>query len=186
MAFGVKANRGNRSRRNGGDSSLRSSFTSDCCIWSSIPTRCGSSGRRWKNCMAAARFVILYVLTGVAGVYGSYFYHPDSISAGASGAIFGLFGVLLVFGIRYRRFDSSCLQARSRNGRASGDRHQSDYRLHHSGRRQLRPHRRTACGRGAGRGRSVSETRRAEDARVFEGVQIGLLALIAVCFYEVA
>jgi hypothetical protein len=49
-----------------------------------------------------SRFVILYVLTGVAGVYGSYFYHPNTISAGASGAIFGLFGVLLVFGIRYR------------------------------------------------------------------------------------
>src|SRR5438477_933699 len=47
-------------------------------------------------------FVVLYVLTGIAGVAGSYFYHPYSISAGASGAIFGLFGVLLVFGFRYR------------------------------------------------------------------------------------
>src|ERR1051326_2699768 len=47
-------------------------------------------------------FVILYLLTGIAGVYGSYVYHPNTISAGASGAIFGLFGVLLVFGIRYR------------------------------------------------------------------------------------
>ena len=42
------------------------------------------------------------MLTGVAGVYGSYAYHPNTISAGASGAIFGLFGVLLAFGIRYR------------------------------------------------------------------------------------
>ncbi len=50
----------------------------------------------------SARFVILYVLTGITGVAGSYFYHPANISAGASGAIFGLFGVLLVFGIRYR------------------------------------------------------------------------------------
>jgi hypothetical protein len=49
-----------------------------------------------------ARFVILYLLTGIAGVYASYYYHPDTPSAGASGAIFGLFGVLLVFGIRYR------------------------------------------------------------------------------------
>ena len=49
-----------------------------------------------------ARFVILYVLTGIAGVYASYYYHPETISAGASGAIFGLFGALLVFGIRYR------------------------------------------------------------------------------------
>ena len=60
-------------------------------------------GPQVEKLYGAARFVILYVLTGVAGVCGSYFYHPQSISAGASGAIFGLFGVLLVFGVRYRK-----------------------------------------------------------------------------------
>src|SRR5438128_6297447 len=60
-------------------------------------------GPQVEKLYGGARFVILYVLTGVAGVYGSYFYHPGTESAGASGAIFGLFGVLLVFGIRYRR-----------------------------------------------------------------------------------
>jgi len=59
-------------------------------------------GPQVEKLYGPARFVILYVLTGIAGVYGSYFYHPDNISAGASGAIFGLFGVLLTFGIRYR------------------------------------------------------------------------------------
>jgi rhomboid protease GluP len=59
-------------------------------------------GPQVEKLYGGARFVILYVLTGVAGVYGSYSYHPYTISAGASGAIFGLFGVLLVFGIRYR------------------------------------------------------------------------------------
>jgi membrane associated rhomboid family serine protease len=59
-------------------------------------------GPQVEKLYGPARFVVLYVLTGVAGVYGSYYYHPLSISAGASGAIFGLFGVLLVFGIRYR------------------------------------------------------------------------------------
>ena len=59
-------------------------------------------GPQVEKLYGAARFVILYVLTGVAGVYASYFYHPYSESAGASGAIFGLFGVLLVFGVRYR------------------------------------------------------------------------------------
>src|SRR5262245_4806916 len=59
-------------------------------------------GPQVERLYGPARFVILYVLTGVVAVYGSYFYHPQSVSAGASGAIFGLFGVLLVFGVRYR------------------------------------------------------------------------------------
>jgi rhomboid protease GluP len=57
-------------------------------------------GPQVEKLYGPARFVILYVLTGIAGVYASYYYHPQTISAGASGAIFGLFGVLLVFGIR--------------------------------------------------------------------------------------
>ena len=59
-------------------------------------------GPQVEKLYGSARFVILYVVTGVAGVFGSYMFHPYSESAGASGAIFGLFGVLLVFGIRYR------------------------------------------------------------------------------------
>src|SRR5262245_41360026 len=59
-------------------------------------------GPQVEKLYGPARFVIMYVLTGIAGVYGSYVYHPQSISAGASGAIFGLFGALFVFGIRYR------------------------------------------------------------------------------------
>jgi membrane associated rhomboid family serine protease len=60
-------------------------------------------GPQVEKLYGGPRFVILYVLTGVAGVAASYFYHPLAPSAGASGAIFGLFGVLLVFGIRYRK-----------------------------------------------------------------------------------
>jgi membrane associated rhomboid family serine protease len=66
----------------------------------------------------SARFVVFWVLTGVAGVAASYLavrpewahgalgqflFKPfDSPSAGASGALFGLMGVLFVFGIKYR------------------------------------------------------------------------------------
>src|ERR1051326_8764119 len=59
-------------------------------------------GPQVEKLYGSARFVILYVMTGIAGVAGSYFYHPETVSAGASGAIFGLFGVLVGFGIRYR------------------------------------------------------------------------------------
>jgi membrane associated rhomboid family serine protease len=67
----------------------------------------------------SAKFVVLWVGTGVAGVIASYlslqpklavgpvgrfiFTATDGPSAGASGALFGLIGVLFVFGIKFRR-----------------------------------------------------------------------------------
>lgn len=66
----------------------------------------------------SAKFVFFWVLTGVAGVVASYltvrpdlhvntfgrflFKNMDNPSAGASGALFGLVGVLFVFGIKFR------------------------------------------------------------------------------------
>lgn len=66
----------------------------------------------------SAKFVVFWVATGIAGVLASYLTvipgsHPgligsflikptDNPSAGASGALFGLVGVLFVFGIKYR------------------------------------------------------------------------------------
>jgi len=67
----------------------------------------------------SARFVVFWVLTGVAGVVASYlsvqpdmhisgplgrflFKAQDGVSVGASGALFGLIGVLFVFGIKFR------------------------------------------------------------------------------------
>ena len=67
----------------------------------------------------SAKFVVFWVVTGIAGVVGSYlsvqphlassglgrflFKDTDVASAGASGALFGLVGVLFVFGIKFRR-----------------------------------------------------------------------------------
>jgi rhomboid protease GluP len=68
----------------------------------------------------SAKFVFFWVLTGIAGVVASYlsvqpgmhssspigrfiFKAHDAISVGASGALFGLIGVLFVFGIKFRR-----------------------------------------------------------------------------------
>ena len=60
-------------------------------------------GPQVEKLYGGARFFILYIVTGIAGVAASYWYHPQDPSAGASGAIFGLFGVLLVFSIKYRK-----------------------------------------------------------------------------------
>ena len=66
----------------------------------------------------SAKFVVFWVVTGIAGSVGSYysvrpslahgllgsfiFHSADVPSAGASGALFGLVGVLFVFGIKFR------------------------------------------------------------------------------------
>jgi rhomboid protease GluP len=67
----------------------------------------------------SARFVVFWIATGIAGVVASFFSvipgsrpgmlasflikYSDDPSAGASGALFGLVGVLFVFGLKYRR-----------------------------------------------------------------------------------
>jgi rhomboid protease GluP len=66
----------------------------------------------------SAKFLVFWVVTGICGVVGSYltvrpdmatssmgrflFKNLDVPSAGASGALFGLVGVLFVFGIKFR------------------------------------------------------------------------------------
>ncbi len=47
------------------------------------------------------RFFVIYLLAGFFGTLGSFLF-TSSLSAGASGAIFGLFGALLYFGTVYR------------------------------------------------------------------------------------
>lgn len=43
------------------------------------------------------RFLLLYLLAGVGGSIVSLYVHPFSVGAGASGAIFGVYGALLAF-----------------------------------------------------------------------------------------
>jgi len=49
----------------------------------------------------SARFFFLYLISGIGGTIGSYLF-STSISAGASGAIFGVSGISLIAGYRYR------------------------------------------------------------------------------------
>src|SRR5699024_6515213 len=50
----------------------------------------------------SGRFLFIYMLSGIGGGLAS-FAVSDSVAAGASGAIFGLFGALLFFGVHYKR-----------------------------------------------------------------------------------
>lgn len=60
-------------------------------------------GQEIEQIYGTARFVVLYLVTGVIGSLGSYVFNPDATSAGASGAIFGLFGVMATFAFKYRK-----------------------------------------------------------------------------------
>ena len=141
-------------------------------------------GPQVEKLYGGARFVILYVGTGVAGVYGSYLYHPNTISAGASGAIFGLFGVLLVFGLRYRNsippffaraVGTGVVPVIVLNLIIGFSIPAIDNSAHISGLLM-----------GAILAAVVPfQKPGAETHRVFEAVQIALLAFVAVCFFQV-
>ena len=48
------------------------------------------------------RFTVIYFIAGTGGSLASFAFSPN-ISAGASGALFGLFGALLFFGVMYKQ-----------------------------------------------------------------------------------
>ena len=54
-------------------------------------------GRLSEKLYGQAEFLLLYVVSGLAGSVASLLWHPEVNSAGASGAIFGVYGALLTF-----------------------------------------------------------------------------------------
>jgi len=49
------------------------------------------------------RFLLIYVITGIVSIIASFYFMPQEISVGASGAIFGLVGAYSVFVLMHRR-----------------------------------------------------------------------------------
>jgi rhomboid protease GluP len=52
-------------------------------------------GRFIEPLLGSALFLLVYLACGLAGSFASYLFNPGVISAGASGAIFGLFGIFV-------------------------------------------------------------------------------------------
>jgi membrane associated rhomboid family serine protease len=60
-------------------------------------------GRFIERALGTRTFLVIYLLSGWAGGVAVRFFKPVSISAGPSGAISGVFGVMLAFVVRPRR-----------------------------------------------------------------------------------
>jgi rhomboid protease GluP len=55
------------------------------------------AGRLMERIFGNAGFLVLYLAAGLAGSVASVVWHPDGVSAGASGSVFGVYGGLLGF-----------------------------------------------------------------------------------------
>lgn len=61
-------------------------------------------GTQIENMFGHIRFLAIYFVSALTGNLASFVFMPDSLSAGASTAIFGLFGAFLMLGESFRTF----------------------------------------------------------------------------------
>jgi rhomboid protease GluP len=73
------------------------------------------SGRTAERLFGSFRYAVLYLFAGVAGSIASLLWNPLVNGAGASGAIFGVFGGLLAFVINRRNNVPQAVMAEQRN-----------------------------------------------------------------------
>ena len=68
-------------------------------------------GTQIENVMGKLKFLIIYILSGIIGCLLSGVINTSSVSAGASGAIFGLMGAMIYFGYHYRLYLGQALRS---------------------------------------------------------------------------
>lgn len=61
-------------------------------------------GKEVESLYGKLKFLMIYIISGISGSILSLAFNENTISAGASGAIFGLLGALLYFGYYYRTY----------------------------------------------------------------------------------
>ena len=68
-------------------------------------------GAKIEDFFGKWKFLLIYLLSGIAGNLLSIGFNSEVVSVGASGAIFGLFGALLYFGYTYRGYIGSIIKS---------------------------------------------------------------------------
>lgn len=64
-------------------------------------------GRALEHDLGPARFLSVYLLSGLAGSVAVYFFAAETATAGASGAVYGLFGLLVMVNRKLKRDNRS-------------------------------------------------------------------------------
>ena len=68
-------------------------------------------GTKIEDFFGKIKYLIIFLLSGIAGNLLSIGFHPENYSVGANGAIFGLFGALVYFGYTYRGYIGSIIKS---------------------------------------------------------------------------
>ena len=68
-------------------------------------------GKEIESLFGKVKYITIYVISGICGSIMSMAFSHNTISAGASGAIFGLLGALLYFGYYYRTYLGTTIRA---------------------------------------------------------------------------
>ena len=68
-------------------------------------------GTQIENVMGKYKFLFIYIISGIIGCLLSGVVNASSVSAGASGAIFGLMGAMIYFGYHYRLYLGQALKS---------------------------------------------------------------------------
>jgi rhomboid protease GluP len=61
-----------------------------------------SLGAQTEQIYGTARFLVIYLVSSVAGFYLSFLLNPQTVSIGASAGMSGLIGAMLAFGVQHR------------------------------------------------------------------------------------
>ena len=68
-------------------------------------------GPQVENFFGKWKYILIYLFSGISGGLLSIAFNGNTISVGASGAIFGLFGALIYFGYNYRGYIGTIIRS---------------------------------------------------------------------------